>query len=147
MLHLAVLLPIPVRRSPRSTSPPAWRCSPTRPPIPHLRTADGGPVRHSAVPPPADQLRAEIEELESREEDGRAARARAERDRLLAELAGVTGIGGRSRRFPDNAERAGIAVGKAIRRALTRTGDTDPVIGEHLRGSVHTGIRCSYRPI
>jgi hypothetical protein len=92
------------------------------------------------------RLRTEIDDLESGTEDDRAPRARAERDWLLAELAAATGIGGRTRRFTDNAERARIAVGKAIRRALTRVGDIDPVIGEYLRGSVHTGLRCSYRP-
>lgn len=93
-----------------------------------------------------DQLNAEIDNLESRNERERAARARTERDWLLAELAGATCIGGRARRFPDNAERARIAVGKAIRRALTHIDQTDPVIGEHLRNSVHTGIHCSYQP-
>lgn len=92
------------------------------------------------------QLRAEIDDLQSSDEDRRAAGARAEHDWLLAQLAGATGIGGRIRRFPDNAERARIAVGKAIRRALTRIADTDPIIGEHLRTSVQTGTRCSYRP-
>jgi hypothetical protein len=92
------------------------------------------------------RLRAEIDDLESRNENDSAARARAERDWLLAELAGATGIGGRTRRFPDNAERARIAVGKAIRRAITRIGYADAVIGEHLRTSVRTGLRCSYRP-
>jgi hypothetical protein len=92
------------------------------------------------------ELSADIEDLESRSDGDGAARARAERDWLIAELAGATGISGRSRRFPDNAERARITVGKAIRRALTRVCDTDAVIGTHLRSSVHTGMRCSYRP-
>jgi hypothetical protein len=37
-------------------------------------------------------------------------------------------------------------VGKAIRRALARITEADPVIGEHLRQAVHTGVRCSYWP-
>jgi hypothetical protein len=37
-------------------------------------------------------------------------------------------------------------VGKAIRRALARITEADAVIGEHLRQTVHTGVRCSYWP-
>jgi hypothetical protein len=37
-------------------------------------------------------------------------------------------------------------VGKAIRRALSRIAGVDPVIGEELRASVQTGLRCCYRP-
>jgi hypothetical protein len=37
-------------------------------------------------------------------------------------------------------------VGKAIRRALARITEADGVIGEHLRQTVHTGVRCSYWP-
>jgi hypothetical protein len=39
-----------------------------------------------------------------------------------------------------------VAVGKAIRRALVRIAEADPVIGEHLRQTVRTGVRCSYWP-
>ncbi|MGW4528308.1 hypothetical protein [Amycolatopsis sp. NPDC004378] len=70
----------------------------------------------------------------------------AEREWLTAELARATGLGGRARQFPGNAERARIAVGKAIRRALTRVTEADPTIGAHLRGTVHTGRWCWYRP-
>jgi hypothetical protein len=92
------------------------------------------------------RLRLEIDELESRDEAERARHARAEEQWLMAEIAGAVGIGGRARRFPDNAERARLAVGKAIRRALARIEQSDALIGAHLRSSVHTGVRCSYRP-
>jgi len=92
------------------------------------------------------QLRIEIDELDSRDESDRAQRARAERDWLLAELAGAAGIGGRTRAFADGGERARIAVGKAVRRALQRIGESDPVIGDHLKRTVHTGMRSCYRP-
>lgn len=84
--------------------------------------------------------------LEVESDPVRAERARVERDWLMAELSGATGIGGRTRRFPDDEERARIAVGKAIRRTIAHIHDADPVIGAHLRETVHTGIRCSYRP-
>lgn len=91
-------------------------------------------------------LRAEIEDRESRNEHEHAADARLEHDWLVTQLAGASGLGGRLRRFPEGEERARIAVGKAIRRALQRIADADPLIGEHLRHAVHTGVRCSYWP-
>jgi hypothetical protein len=93
------------------------------------------------------QLRAEIDRLESTDQRERVARACAERDWLMAELTATTGLGGRTRRFPDSVERARIAVGKAIRRAIARIHTVDPFIGEHLQRSVHTGVRCSYQPV
>jgi hypothetical protein len=79
-------------------------------------------------------------------DDDAAARAHTERDWLVGQLAAATGLGGRPRAFPDDAERARIAVGKAVRRALARIADADPLIGEHLRQSIRTGTRCSYWP-
>jgi hypothetical protein len=76
-----------------------------------------------------------------------AGRARAEADWLSDELRRATGLGGRTRHFADNAERARIAAGKAIRRALDRVSAADPVVGEVLRAGVSTGMRCSYRPV
>jgi hypothetical protein len=72
--------------------------------------------------------------------------ARAERDWLVAQLASAAGFGGRVRSFPDQGERARVAVGKAIRRALARITEADPILGDHLRQTVHTGVRCSYWP-
>jgi hypothetical protein len=75
-----------------------------------------------------------------------AAQDRAERDWLESELAGATGLGGRTRSFAGDAERARISVGKAIRRALVRIAEADPVIGGQLDQAVRTGTRCSYWP-
>ena len=69
-----------------------------------------------------------------------------ESDWLVAELAAATGLGGRQRRFADDAERARIAVGKAIRRALRRIEAADQALGADLRACVVTGLRCCYRP-
>jgi tetratricopeptide (TPR) repeat protein len=93
------------------------------------------------------RLHDEIRDLDARNEGERAARGRTERDWLAKELASATGIGGRSRSFADDAERARISVGKAIRRALDRVTDADAAIGDHLRRTVHTGVRCSYWPL
>ena len=93
------------------------------------------------------QLGAEIEDLEARGLVEKVAHARRERDWLLTELAGAIGLGGRSRSVPNETERARIAAGKAIRRAVARIAGVDPAIGEHLRETVHTGVLCSYRPM
>ena len=89
---------------------------------------------------------AEIDQLAPGDDPARAATARTERDWLTAELASAAGLRGRTRSFPDEAERARVAAGKAIRRALARVTEADAFIGEHLRQTVRTGVRCSYWP-
>jgi hypothetical protein len=92
------------------------------------------------------QLPAEIDALEARDDTRRAAQARAEREWLMAALSGAGAISDRTRRFADDHERARIAVGKAIRRAIAQITEADTVIGESLCGRIRTGIRCSYWP-
>ena len=72
--------------------------------------------------------------------------ARREYDWLLSDLAASTGLGGRVRPFTDDRERARLAVGRAIRRAIDRIEAVDPLIGQHLRDTIRTGGSCSYRP-
>jgi hypothetical protein len=93
-----------------------------------------------------NQLVALIDQLEPGDDSVRAVSARAERDWLTAQLASAAGLGGRTRSFPDQGERARVAVGKAVRRALARIDEADAAIGDHLRQTVHTGVRCSYWP-
>lgn len=92
------------------------------------------------------ELNADIAEWEARDDEEAAERCRVERDWVLTELTGATGLAGRTRRFPDEAERARISVGKAIRRVLVKVAQVDPALGEHLRDTVRTGMFCSYRP-
>jgi hypothetical protein len=92
------------------------------------------------------QLDVQLGQIGPGDDTASAESARAERDWLTAQLASATGLRGRSRAFPDQGERARVAVGKAIRRALARIDEADPVIGGHLRQAVHTGARCSYWP-
>jgi hypothetical protein len=91
-------------------------------------------------------LQAQIDTAEALDPD-HATALHTEREWLLAELAGAAGINGRRRKFTDDRERARIAVGKAIRRAIQRIGEADPVIADHLRQTVHTGTRCTYWPV
>lgn len=69
-----------------------------------------------------------------------------ERKWLLRELAAAAGFGGRTRGFATDEERARVAVGKAIRRAIDHIGRDAPAIGEHLRRRVYTGRYCVYLP-
>lgn len=102
---------------------------------------------HEAIAEYRARLRSLEAEIEQPDPDpARVARARAERDWLVGQLSSAAGFAGRTRAFPDQPERARVAVGKAIRRALARVTEADPVIGEHLRQTVHTGVRCSYWP-
>jgi hypothetical protein len=92
-------------------------------------------------------LEAELDEHEANNDAGRAARIRSERDWLLGELSAAAGLAGRVREFAGAEEKARIAVGKAIRRALAKIAAADEVIAGALRDGVHTGTRCCYRPV
>ena len=145
MVHLAVLIANP-RQEIQAADLVAGLAGLSAP-------GDAGPVHpvldHEAIAEYRNRLKrldAEIGELESGDDPGRANRARAERDWLIAQLSSAAGFAGRTRAFPDEPERARVAVGKAIRRALARITEADTVIGEHLRQTVHTGVRCSYWP-
>jgi hypothetical protein len=93
-----------------------------------------------------DELRAEVEEAEAGNDPARAAKARDERDFLVAELARAVGLGGRDRRAASHAERARLNVTRAIRSAMANLARADPALGEHLSRTVRTGRYCSYTP-
>jgi hypothetical protein len=88
----------------------------------------------------------ELDEAKSWNDPARAERIEAEREALLRELAGATGLGGRARTMGGTAERARIAVRKAIAAALDRIDAEDPAMARLLRRTVHTGSACRYEP-
>jgi hypothetical protein len=88
----------------------------------------------------------EVAEAETWADPERAARARDERDVLLAELAAAAGLGGRARRLGDQSERARKAVTARVRDAIRRIEREHPALGAHLRASVTTGTHCAYSP-
>ncbi|MEV0385155.1 hypothetical protein [Nonomuraea sp. NPDC050643] len=143
MLHLAALLGNPGREIPAADLA-AGSTEPGQVPVSAQPVLDGPAGR--AYKNRLAQLDAEIEELESGGRRQEAQSRRTERDWLVAELASATGLGGRPRSFTGSEERARTAVGKAIRRAVDRVAIADPVIGEELRATVRTGVRCSYNP-
>ena len=64
---------------------------------------------------------------------------------LEQELKTSTGLSGRSRKFPGQAERARQAVGNNIRRSLKNLADYHPQLHRHLKGSIKIGNFCSYQ--
>jgi hypothetical protein len=144
MLHLAVLIANPRREIPASDLVSG---------LASLRggvSAAGQPALDaqavSAYRSRLTQLDAAIAELEADDAADQATSLRVERDWITAQLATASGLGGRPRVFSDEGERARVAVGKAIRRALDRITEADADIGEHLRQRVQTGKRCCYWP-
>ncbi|MGB3441559.1 MAG: AAA family ATPase [Actinophytocola sp.] len=78
--------------------------------------------------------------------DRLAARYDEERALLLKELRTATGLGGRTRRLGDEAERARKTVTARIRDTLRKLDTRHPELAEHLRATVATGTTCGYRP-
>ncbi|MCA1711368.1 MAG: hypothetical protein LC789_06915 [Actinobacteria bacterium] len=92
------------------------------------------------------ELQAQVAEAEEDGDVETAAQAASELETLLGELRRAVGLGGRDRHAPDDAERARVAVRKAVTAALTRLAEHDPSFAAHLRASVRTGSRCAYEP-
>jgi tetratricopeptide (TPR) repeat protein len=90
------------------------------------------------------ELREELEEAESFNDEGRSAKARAEIEALQSHLSDTVGLGGRSRRASTDAERARVAVTKGIKTAIQQIRAMDPALGRHLSTSISTGYFCSY---
>lgn len=93
-----------------------------------------------------DQLDQEIDRAGERGDDARAAAYDRERQALLDELRTAAGLGGRTRRLGDEAERARKTVTARIRDTLRKLDALHPELAAHLRKSVTTGATCAYRP-
>jgi tetratricopeptide (TPR) repeat protein len=89
-----------------------------------------------------EDLADEDETAEQRNDLGRLERVRAERRALIAELAAAS----RGRRDASHAERARVAVAKAIKLAIVRVTGDHPVLGAHLAATIRCGYFCSYVP-
>jgi hypothetical protein len=93
-----------------------------------------------------DELAAELDEAERCNDPGRAAKAGAERDFLVSELARAAGLGGRDRRAASHAERARLNATRAIRATMANLARANPALGRHLAATIRTGRYCSYAP-
>jgi hypothetical protein len=91
-----------------------------------------------------NELRADIADADDCADLERATRARLELDRLVEELARVTGLAGRARDFVRDAERARVSVHKAIKRAVATITKIEPTIGREIASHVVTGTRCVF---
>ncbi|MFI6306099.1 ATP-binding protein [Amycolatopsis thailandensis] len=93
-----------------------------------------------------DELDELIDSATALGQDTRAASLDRERDALLAELRSAAGLGGRTRRLGDEAERARKTVTARIRDTLRKLDEQHPALATHLRASVTTGSSCRYAP-
>src|SRR5215472_2308736 len=127
--------------------------------IPALDLVAGGPGLAASGAEPLldatarDAYRRRIRELDSglaaadRAGDSAAAeRAHAERQALIDELRRATGLAGRPRRAPADAERARVNVTRTLRAAIDRITAAAPIAGGHLQDSIRTGTACRYQP-
>jgi len=92
------------------------------------------------------RLDEELAEADTHQDIERSARLAADRDALIDELTYAAGLGGRRRRLGDVTERARTTVTARIRDVIGRIERVHPELGRHLRASIVTGARCSYRP-
>ena len=92
------------------------------------------------------ELHAELEEAERNNDIGCAERTRNELDSLTDGLRSALGLGGRSRRFAAETERARGTVSKSIRVSLERIRRSHPKLGDHLSTCIRTGYFCAYLP-
>jgi hypothetical protein len=92
------------------------------------------------------ELDDELAEAGDDADEARRTKLVRERDMLLDEVRAATGLGGRQRISGASAERARVAVQKAITAAVRRIEDVDPALGRLLRDCVHTGSGCRYEP-
>ncbi|MFB4276686.1 AAA family ATPase [Nonomuraea sp. MTCD27] len=92
------------------------------------------------------RLDEEIDRAAELGDDGRAAEFDRERAALLAELRAAAGLGGRTRRLGDEAERARKTVTARIRDTLRKLDHAHPELAAHLRATVSTGATCRYQP-
>ncbi len=92
------------------------------------------------------ELEEELQQAQAWNDTERAARARQERDLLIQELAGATGLGGRARKAGAPAERARVNITRAVKAALVRIREHSAALGGHLASTIRTGAFCSYTP-
>ena len=114
----------------------------------HELVAPGGSVEQAGIEVLDEEsrrlLRARLAELDAELALADRDDLREEREAVAAYLAAGRGLGGRQRTTGSQAERARVAVRKAVVSALARIAEADPWLGRHLRDRVHTGHECRY---
>ncbi|MEI7033890.1 ATP-binding protein [Streptomyces pratensis] len=92
------------------------------------------------------RLDSEIDRAAARGDARQVEKYDRERQALLDELRTAAGLGGRTRRLGDQAERARKTVTARIRDTLRKLETLHPALAAHLKASVATGTTCAYRP-
>ncbi len=104
------------------------------------------PAARAAYKRRLEDLRDELAEAERFNDTGRAERASSEIEFLRAELARGVGLGGRSRRAANAAERARQNAYRTIAAVMKKIAEGSPALGEHLAATIRTGLFCTYDP-
>ncbi|HET9667870.1 MAG TPA: hypothetical protein VFP09_13975, partial [Desertimonas sp.] len=86
----------------------------------------------------------DIEDASRFNDLGRIAKAEADREYLVNELARAVGIAGRERQTGGSAERARTAVARTLRYALDELAVQHRLAADHIRAGLRTGTYCSY---
>ena len=102
------------------------------------------PTARAAYRQRVTDLREDLDEAEANNDYERADRLGLELDTIIDELHRAVGLAGRIRPVSDDAERARIAVRKAITVALDRLAEHDTSFAQHLRIHIRTGSYCRY---
>ncbi len=92
------------------------------------------------------ELEDELAEARELGNEERIAKAEEEKEALAREIRRAVGLGGRDRRAASSAQRARVAVTKAIRLALERISVHNRDLGRLLSTTIKTGGICSYVP-
>src|SRR3954447_2150271 len=93
-----------------------------------------------------DEIDDDLTEAEQWSDSERVARLHAEREALLEQLSAATGLHGRTRDTGSTAERARVAVRKALAAAIDRVAEGDGALGRLLHDTIRTGSLCRYEP-
>ncbi len=93
-----------------------------------------------------EQLDAELTAADRAGDQLRGAEVAAEREALIRQLRGATGLGGRLRSVNPEAESARVNVTRALRTTIDRIAAAAPKCGGHLQASIRTGGFCRYQP-
>jgi hypothetical protein len=92
------------------------------------------------------ELREQLEEARERSQLELVDQLEDEIEAIGRELSRAVGLGGRDRRAASASERARINVTRAIKVALERIAEHNPLLATLLTTSVRTGTFCSYTP-
>jgi tetratricopeptide (TPR) repeat protein len=92
------------------------------------------------------ELRAELDEAYTLNDQGRIERAQSEIDDLTQELSQAMGLDGQVRQTRSVAEQARVNVTRTIKAAIRKIREYHPTLGQHLATTIKTGTYCAYTP-